>query len=91
LQHFVQFERAICAYVNGVRKDAPEFSDKHSAERVAGYMSSCSKLGDGHWKEILDACSVENQNSHSENEFADLSLLDKQRDDLFAFSSPLKG
>ena len=71
----------------------PEFSDKHSAERVSGYMGSCSKLGDSHWKEILEACGVEDKDSHTEDasEFADLSLLDKQRGDLFAFSSPLKG
>jgi hypothetical protein len=74
-----------------VRKDAPEFSDKHSAERVAGYMGSCSKIDDGHWKEILEACGVENPDPRSEDEIADLSLLDKQRHDLFAFSSPLKG
>jgi hypothetical protein len=73
-----------------VRKDTPEFSGKHSAERVAGYMGSCSKIDDGHWKEILEACGVENQDLHSDDELADLSLLDKQRGDLFAFSSPLK-
>lgn len=56
----VQFERAICAYVNGVQKDAPEFSDKYSAERVAGYISSCSRLDDHRWKEILGACGVKN-------------------------------
>jgi hypothetical protein len=54
-------------------------------------MGSCSRLGDHHWKEILDACGVGNQGPHSEDEFADLSLLDQQRDNLFAFSSPLKG
>ena len=76
-----------------MRKDAPEFSDKYSAERVSGYMGSCSKIDDGHWKEILEACGVKNQDPRrSEDEIADLSL-DKhwQRYDLFAFSSPLKG
>ncbi|KAF8224258.1 hypothetical protein L208DRAFT_1312657, partial [Tricholoma matsutake] len=71
--------------------DVPEFSNKYSAERVAGYMSSCSRLGDGHWTEILEACSFKNQDPCSEDKFADISLLDQQCGNLFAFCSPLKG
>jgi hypothetical protein len=69
----------------------PEFSDKYAAERAAGYMSSCSRLGDGHWTEILEAYGVKNQDRCSEDKFADISLLDQQRSNLFAFSSALKG
>jgi len=59
--------------------------------QLAGYMTNCLRLGDGHWTEILEACGVENQDPCSEDKFADISPLDQQYGNLFASSSPLKG
>jgi len=60
--------------------DVNEFSDKYCTERVSGYIASCARLNDRHWREILDACGLpvsEPSTNCSEDEVADLSLLDQ--------------
>lgn len=83
----------MCTYVDYTWKPAKNFSEKYFGERVAGYMVSCLKLHDNHWKEILNACAVtipDLSTDLSDHEMADLSLLDQRRDVLFDFSSPIK-
>jgi hypothetical protein len=73
--------------------DLNEFSDKYHAERVSGYIASCTRLNDHHWREILDACGLpvlEPSTNFLEDEAADLSLLDQRHGMLFEFSSPIK-
>lgn len=83
----------MCSYVKSTWGPAKDFSDKFFGERIAGYMASCLKLHDNHWKEILGACALtiaDQTTDSSDDEMADLSLLDKRRDVLFDFSSPIK-
>jgi hypothetical protein len=87
----MQLERAVCAYVDGVPKGVSEFSSAYCAEKVSGYMASCSKLDDRVWLEILGACDETiSEPQVASDELADLSLLDQQRGMLFDFSSPIK-
>lgn len=90
-----KLERAVRGYVKGIRTAVHDFSDKFSGDRVIEYATSCSKVKAHNWQEILEICGTVDipvpDEDLSDDEMADISLLDQQRGALFDFSSPVKG